>query len=781
MSQTECYSSVNLIVDQKHAGHRRASATAVLVAVVVVAALFVVVRGLRLQGHLLELVNWIRSAGGIGVVLFVLTYAAATVLFVPGSILTLGAGFAYGVVSGTMIVWVAANLGAALAFIFGRTLARDWVAAWVHQKPTFTALDRAVARQGFRIVVLTRLSPVFPFNLLNYAFGLTSVSWRDYVLGSMLGMLPGTVMYVYLGSLVTSLSELAAGGAAGGTKRMYYFTGLAVTAGVTLYLTRVARRALSQASGDVDRTARPEEPPSLGGVSKGARWIEPTAQQIAPLLLPDDEHNRTLTSWTHPRHWTNPVPSGRYNLVVVGGGTAGLVAAAGAAGLGAKVALIEKHLLGGDCLNVGCVPSKALMSAARAVAAARNADTFGVHVGHVDVDFPAVMERMRRLRAELAPHDSASRFAALGVDVFLGAGRFTGPTTLHVDGRRLEFSRAVITTGARAVGLGILGLEATGYLTNETVFTLTQLPRRLAIIGAGPLGCELAQAFRRFGSEVVLLETESRILPREDAEAAAILDRRLRAEGVNVLLSAAVSSVERRGRDVIIARNVAGHREELTCDAILLGIGRAPNVEDLGLESARVAYDRRGVTVNDYLQTTNRRIYAAGDVASAFKFTHMADALARIVLANALFASRRKASALHVPWCTYTQPEIAHVGMYEHEAQARGYAVNTIVVPMKEVDRAVLDGCEDGFLRILLRQGSDLILGATLVADHAGDMISEITTAMVGGRGLATIANVIHPYPTQAEIIKKAADTYNRTRLTPIVRKLFEWWLASRR
>jgi pyruvate/2-oxoglutarate dehydrogenase complex dihydrolipoamide dehydrogenase (E3) component len=467
--------------------------------------------------------------------------------------------------------------------------------------------------------------------------------------------------------------------------------------------------------------------------------------------------------------------------VVVGAGAAGLVSAAGAAGLGAKVALVEKHLMGGDCLNVGCVPSKALISAARVAAEARNAEAFGVRVDGVKVDFAAVMERMRRLRAGIAPHDSVQRFSGLGVDVYLGEGRFTSPTTLTVDGRTLEFSRAVIATGARAVALGIPGLEEAGYLTNETVFSLTELPRRLAVIGAGPIGCEMAQAFRRFGSEVALFEAETRILPREDADAAAILDRHLRAEGIRLVLCGHVTCVERRATDVIIHCEAGGRRDELACDAILLGIGRAPNVEGLGLEAAGVAYDKRGVTVNDYLQTTNQRIYAAGDIASQFKFTHMADALARIVLTNALFGGRKKASALHAPWCTYTQPEIAHVGLYEHEVVARGHAVHTITIPMNEVDRAVLEGTGDGFLRVHLRKGTDRILGATLVAEHAGDMISEITVAMVGKRGLGTIAKAIHPYPTQAEVIKKAADAYNRGRLTPRVKKLFEWWLAARR
>jgi pyruvate/2-oxoglutarate dehydrogenase complex dihydrolipoamide dehydrogenase (E3) component len=494
-------------------------------------------------------------------------------------------------------------------------------------------------------------------------------------------------------------------------------------------------------------------------------------------VLPDDDHNRALLSQVHPAGRVNPRPHGRYNLVVVGGGTAGLVSAAGGAGLGATVALVEQHLLGGDCLNVGCVPSKGLIAAARVAASARTAAAFGVHAADVRVDFPAVMERMRRLRAGIAVNDGVERLTRLGVDVYLGHGRFTSPTTVEVDGRTLEFAKAVIATGARARALDIPGLEDAGYLTNETVFWLTALPQRLTVIGAGPIGCEMAQTFRRFGSEVTLLTDTPHILPREDPEAAAIVEGRMSAEGVILEAGVTVTRVEKRGGALVVHYERGGRRLEAACDKVLLGTGRAPNVEGLGLEAAGVAYDHDGVTVNDHLQTTSRRIYAAGDVASRFKFTHTADALARIVLTNTLFLGRRKASALTVPWCTYTSPEVAHVGLYEQEARERGLATSAITVPLHDVDRALLDGEDDGFLKVLLAKGSDTILGATLVAAHAGDLISELSVAMAAGMGLGTLANVIHPYPTQAEVIRKAGDAYNRTRLTPTVKRLFDWWL----
>jgi pyruvate/2-oxoglutarate dehydrogenase complex dihydrolipoamide dehydrogenase (E3) component len=498
-------------------------------------------------------------------------------------------------------------------------------------------------------------------------------------------------------------------------------------------------------------------------------------------IHPPDAHNRRLVSLVHPPEWRNPIPRGRYNLVVVGAGTAGLVSAAGAAGLGARVALVERHLLGGDCLNVGCVPSKGLIAAARVAAQARRAADFGVRVSEVSVDFGAVMERMRRLRSGIAPVDSVGRFTELGVDVFMGHGRFTGPTSLEVGGQNLEFARAVIATGARAAAPPIAGLAEAGYLTNETLFSLTELPRRLLVIGGGPIGCEMAQAFCRFGSEVTLLEASSHVLVREDADAAAIVEQQLQRDGVRALCEATVTGVETRGAEQTVHYRLGDTAHAVTCDAILVAVGRAPNLDDLGLEAAGVRFGRSGVEVNDRLQTSNARIYAAGDIASRYKFTHTADALARIVLQNALFGGRKKASALTVPWCTYTSPEVAHVGLSEREAAERGLAVTTFTTELQHVDRAILDGDTAGFVRVHVKAGTDRIVGATIVAEHAGEMISEISAAMAGRLGLGRLASIIHPYPTQAEAIRKTGDAYNRTRLTPLVRTLFAGWLALRR
>lgn len=500
-------------------------------------------------------------------------------------------------------------------------------------------------------------------------------------------------------------------------------------------------------------------------------------------ISPMDEYNQTLLSYVHPPDWVNPKPADCYDLVVVGGGTAGLVVAAGAAGLdlGLKVALIEKHLLGGDCLNVGCVPSKCIIRSSRVVAQMLEAKAYGIHSPNkIEVDFASVMQRMRRIRAEISPHDSAERFQKLGVDVFLGKGVFLGGDRVKVTEQVLRFKKAVIATGARATRLSIIGMEEAGYLTNETVFSLTEQPQRMALIGGGPLDCELAQAFRRLGSEVVIFDISDRLLNREDDDASEIIKNVFLKEGIRLILSSQIQRVAKTEQGKVIYFKNNGKEESITVDEILVGVGRTPNVEGLNLEAVGVEYDKKqGVFVNDYLQTTNPKIYAAGDICLDYKFTHAADAAARIVIKNTLFSpfglGRSKLSDLVMPWTTYTDPEIAHVGMYEQEAREKGIEVETIKINLSDVDRAIADGEELGFVKILHKQGSDQILGATIVARHAGEMISELTTAIVGKLGLNTLSSVIHTYPTQAEAIKKAADAYRRTLLTPNSKRLLGW------
>lgn len=496
-------------------------------------------------------------------------------------------------------------------------------------------------------------------------------------------------------------------------------------------------------------------------------------------LQPYDEHNQTLESYVHPQDWVNPEPSGRYNLVVIGAGPAGLVTAIGAAGLGAKVALVERELMGGDCLNVGCVPSKGLISAARAAAAVRDAGQFGVEVpSDWHVNFAATMERMRRLRAGMAHHDAAKRFQDLGIDVFLGNASFTADGYVQVADAKIEYKRAVICTGARAAKLPIPGLDEVDYLTNESIFSLTELPRRLVVIGGGPIGTEMAQSFARFGSQVTQVEQAANILAREDTDAAMAVQESMVSDGVEFVLNAKALRVEQRGDEKVVTVEQDGQEQEIVGDQLLIGIGRTPNVDGMGLEAAGVKFhERDGIEVTDQLQTTNPRIYAAGDVCSRFKFTHAADFMARIVIQNTLFMGRGKASSLTIPWTTYTSPELAHVGLTAAEATRQGVAIDTFTQPLSEVDRAILEGETDGFVRVHVRKGTDTIVGATVVATNAGDMIGELSLAMTHGLGLKKVGATIHPYPTQGEAIRKVGDLYNRTRLTPFVKKIFQKWL----
>ncbi|MEO8521690.1 MAG: mercuric reductase [Acidobacteriota bacterium] len=484
--------------------------------------------------------------------------------------------------------------------------------------------------------------------------------------------------------------------------------------------------------------------------------------------------NTLLESFVHPADWRNPTPAPKYDLVVVGGGTAGLVSAMGAAGFGARVAIVERHLLGGDCLNTGCVPSKALVRSARTVGEIRKAAELGIQVAAPAVDFPAVMQRMRARRLTIARHDSAARLQRAGVDVFFGDARFTSARTIAVGDLTLTFNRAVIATGGRPAAPPIPGLDGVAYLTSEHVFSLTELPARLLIIGGGPIGCELAQAFARFGSLVTVLDQSTQLLSHEDADAAAIVRRHLERDGVRLVLGVTIESASSAHGEVALSfrRGGDGGSERVAGDALLVAAGRAPNVEGLHLDAAGIKATKDGVVVSDRLQTTNGRVFASGDVCSKYKFTHVADAQSRIVLQNALFFGRRKASALVIPWVTYTDPEVAHVGVSEKDVQSSAGALRTITVSLSDVDRAVVDDETEGFVRVHHEKGT--IRGCTIVAPHAGEMIGEVVYAMTQGGTLGALSATIHPYPTQAEALRKAGDAYRRESLTPGIRRWFE-------
>ena len=720
-----------------------------------------------------QLEGYVQSLGAASPVVVVLAYVVCTVLLIPASIITLGAGTLFGLKTGFIVVVIGANLGALCSFLLARTFMRERVAHWAESNPKFRSLDQAIGRHGFKMVLLARLSPIFPFILLNYFLGLTAVRTSAYAVANLFGMLPAMLLFVYIGAAARDAIAGQTDVSVGFYQQIFKYAGLLATIAVVVFITRIARRAL--------REAEQLEEGSLVALKPR---LDPDHKPISfdEMLIVDDPHDKQLIENCRPSQWVNPTPEGRYNLVVIGAGTAGLVSAAGAAGLGAKVALVERNLMGGDCLNVGCVPSKAVIRAARAAFDSRNGTEFGVHSkAHSEVDFSAAMERMRRLRAAISAHDSADRFRTLGVDVYIGHGRFIAPSIIDVDGKHVEFNRAVIATGARATELTVPGLAAAGYYTNETIFTLTEMPRRMVVVGAGPAGCELAQSFQCFGSQVTLITDGAEVLPKEDQDAAALVRQQMSREGVRIVTRGIIQQVSSTASGKRLSVAFDDTVSDLECDAILISVGRTPNLEGLGLENAGVQYASHGIIVDEKLRTTNPKIYAAGDVCSRYKFTHAADVMARIVIANTLFLSRRKVTDLVIPWCTYTDPEVAHVGYYEKEARAAGFKVETITEPLSHVDRAVLDGETEGFARVHYDKKTGRILGGTIVARHAGEMIGELTLAMVAKQSVAILSSTIHSYPTQAEVLRKIGDAYMRTKLTPTVKKVFERWLAWRR
>jgi pyruvate/2-oxoglutarate dehydrogenase complex dihydrolipoamide dehydrogenase (E3) component len=475
---------------------------------------------------------------------------------------------------------------------------------------------------------------------------------------------------------------------------------------------------------------------------------------------------------------------GVYNVVVIGAGTAGLVTAAGTAGLGGRVALIERNLMGGDCLNFGCVPSKALISSARLIQQIRDAEKWGLDRQQPQFVFEKVFERMRARRAKIAPNDSQERFESLGVDVFRGEARFISPHEVEVNDQKLRAKNFVIATGSRATVPKIEGIDNVSYFTNETIFDeLKARPESMIVLGGGPIGCELAQAFRRLGVQVTIIQRGDHLSPREDRDVAEFLERHLINEGVRIVKntdarSVATSDAGKVALEFLDRQSDRLAERTLFADVLLVAVGRTPNFRSLDLESVGVNVNERGVSVNGYLQTSQRHIYAVGDVIGPFLFTHMADAQARVIVRNIVVPFqflRQKMDYSVVPWCTYVDPEIAHVGLGEKEARHKNVDYDLFFVPLEDVDRAVVESEDAGFAKILTAKGSDKILGATIVAPRAGDLLHEFVLAMKAGIGLGTIASTIHAYPTFAELARKAGDKYNKTRLTPRAKRIFTW------
>lgn len=475
---------------------------------------------------------------------------------------------------------------------------------------------------------------------------------------------------------------------------------------------------------------------------------------------------------------------GTYNVVVIGAGTAGLVTAAGTAGLGGRVALVERDRMGGDCLNTGCVPSKALISATRLLQRIRRAEEWGLAPQKAGFEFEKVFARMRERRTTIAPHDSEERFESLGVDVFRGEAKFVSPHAVTVGERRLESRVFVIAAGSRAAVPPVPGLDQVPFFTNENIFDgLERKPDRIVVLGGGPIGCELGQVFARLGVKTTIVQRAPQLLEKEDADAAGFVRRRLESDGVRVQVGTEAKMVARHDSTLRVwLESDGGEREPLDCDTILVAAGRAPNTEGMELARAGVAFNEKGIPVNAYLQTSQPHIYAIGDIAGPYQFTHVADAHARTAVRNILTPwLRAKFDASVIPWCTYTDPELARVGLTEEEARREGIACDVWTEPLEGVDRAVLEREAEGFAKVLTRKGSDHILGATIVAERAGDLLHEFVLAMKAGIGLKTISGTIHAYPTFAEIARKLADSQQKSRLTPLARSVFSWLYRRRR
>ena len=476
---------------------------------------------------------------------------------------------------------------------------------------------------------------------------------------------------------------------------------------------------------------------------------------------------------------------GVYNVAIIGAGTAGLVAAAGTVGLGGRVALVERNQMGGDCLNYSCVPSKALIASARVIDNIRHASKWGLRDQEPQFEFETVFESMRSRRAKIAPHDSAERFESLGVDVFLGEASFVSPHAINVDSQTLRAKNFLIAAGSRAGIPPIEGIGEVPFFTNETVFDeLSKKPESMIVLGGGPIGCELSQAMSRIGVKVTIIEVLDQILPKEDREVADRMETLLEAEGIRVLSSSRATRVLMRDGKVHFdlirtPRDTdQGKPIQVVADTLLVSAGREPNIEKLNLDAAGVKFSSLGIEVNAYLQTSQPHIYAAGDVVGPYQFTHTADAQARVVVRNILMPFqmlRQKMDYSVVPWCTYTAPEIAHVGLNETEADQRNVSYDLICVRIDELDRAVIDREELGFVKVLTAKGTDKILGVTMVSAHAGDLLHEFVLAMKHRIGLSQLATTIHAYPTFAELGRKVGDCYNKKRLSPFVKRAFAW------
>ncbi|HFD31984.1 MAG TPA: pyridine nucleotide-disulfide oxidoreductase [Gammaproteobacteria bacterium] len=661
------------------------------------------------------------------IVTFMLVYIAVTALSLPGAaIMTIAAGVIFGVFEGSIIVSFASTIGATLAFLAARFVLRDSVQRKFGDK--LKSIDEGMEREGKFYLFTLRLIPAFPFFMINLLMGITKIKTTEFFWVSQVGMLPGTIVYVNAGDQLASLD-------------------------------------------------------SLSGIMSPGLIFSFALLGIFPLLAKKAieiyKSQAVLKKYQKPENFD-------FNLVVIGAGSGGLVTAYIAAAVNAKVALIEKDKMGGDCLNTGCVPSKAIIRSAKMLSYARRAKDFGFKNTSVEFEFSDVMSRVHKVIEKIEPHDSVERYTGLGVDVIQGEAMIRSPYEVEVNGKVLTTRNIVIATGARPFVPNLPGLDEVGYLTSDTVWELKEQPKRFLVLGGGPIGCELAQAFQRLGSEVTLVQRASRIMLREDEEISAMVEARFRAEGMNLLLNHSATKCIVEDDQKYLVCDYENQEVKIPFDEIILALGRKPNITGFGLEALGVTLAKSGVVqANPFLQTNFPNIYACGDVAGPYQFTHTAAHQAWYAAVNALFSpfKRFKVDYSVIPWATYTDPEVARVGLNELEAKEQGIEYEVTTYGIDDLDRAIADSEDHGVVKVLTVPGKDKILGVTIAGNHAGDLIAEYVMAMKHGLGLNKILGTIHIYPTMAEANKFAAGNWKKAhkpeKLLAWVKRFHEWRRAS--
>ena len=662
--------------------------------------------------------NFLSAAG-----IYFLVYVGITALSIPGAaVATLVGGAIFGLGWGTLIVSFASTIGATLAFMTSRLLLRDWVQSRFGS--SLKAINTGVEKDGAFYLFSLRMVPVFPFFLVNLLMGLTPIKLIPYFFVSQVGMLLGTAVYVNAGAELGQIESLS---------------GLVSLPIVVSF--------------------------ALLGILP---WI-------TKAILSFVRRKHAPVKFAKPEHFDA-------NVVVIGAGSAGLVSSIIAAGAKAKVVLIEKHRMGGDCLNTGCVPSKAIIRSARIADYIKRAAEFGIDGAKGQVNFPKVMERIQSVVKAIEPHDSVERYTSLGVECVAGEAMITSPWTVQVDGRTITTRSIVLATGARPFVPPIPGLDQVEYLTSDSLWELRELPKRLLVLGAGPIGCELAQSFARLGAQVTVVDQAPRIMPREDEDVAELVMERFTREGVRVLTGYKAESFARNEQGGVL--NVQGKDESLALafDKVLIAIGRKANVEGFGLEALKMPLTQRGtIEVNEYLQTIYPNIFACGDVAGPYQFTHIASYQAWFAVLNAMLGGLKKFRINYkvVPWATFTDPEVARVGLSEQEAKEQGIEYDLTRYGIDDLDRAIADSEAHGFVKVLTAPGSDRILGATIVGYHAGELLTEFVLAMTHGLGLKKIAATTHIYPTLSEANRFTANAWRSARiptnLLPWAERFFRW------